>query len=62
MRRPYPEQEALPPRSCRDRKVIDGISISGTAVRVARPKFATLAFLLQQAADEIALRLKGLIA
>jgi DNA-binding IclR family transcriptional regulator len=45
-----------------DRKVIGGISISGPAVRVVRPKFAELAFLLQQAADEIALRLNGLIA
>ena len=46
----------------RDRKVIAGISISGPKVRVAKRKVAGFAVMLQQAADAIALRLKGLTA
>lgn len=43
-----------------DRKVIGGISISGPVVRVAKRQIAEFAVLLQQAADQIALRLSAL--
>ena len=53
---------AVPILSRDGNKVIGGIGISGPAVRVARRKVAKLADLLHQAADKIALRLKGLTA